>query len=586
MRRTYFLAALAVVATVLAGWAAIALAQNSGGQMPVPVQPPGAFPPAVPVPATFPPIAPPPGGTEQPAPIPSQPGLNPAPVAPTTPTTTPEPIPPQQHPQPQAPVVQSSPTIHTQPSAPAGDNSNIPDPGNPTGRQEPAVSIEWLGPAAAKVGQAGDYTILVRNACNIPVQQVLVRVRLSAGAAVVATEPAAVTEDNVLMWEVGTLLPKQEKNLQMRLMTPARGDVAAQAWVTFTGSTALRIKVREPKLVVKATAPEKVMVGDTPSFTLTVSNPGDGVTELVKLHAELSDGLESPRGKKFDFELGNLNPGESRSVQVLCNAKSAGEQFCMAAAEADAGLTAQDKAIANVIIPRLDLEVKGPKLRYLDRKAVYTFKITNPGDAAAVNVTLNDAMPTGLKFMQADMGGRHDFATRTVSWFLGEIGPGQSREVNMEVMCIESGEFTHKLTAQAARGLKVEGEMTTRVEGLSAIQLEVVDLEDPVEINGETIYEIRITNTGSKTETDVKLVCTLPADKQAFKAATGPSPYHAEGNEIVFDPLPKLAPRADAIYRVTVKCTAQGIAHFKARITSAVLTEPVTKEEPTRIYAD
>ena len=44
--------------------------------------------------------------------------------------------------------------------------------------------------------------------------------------------------------------------------------------------------------------------------------------------------------------------------------------------------------------------------------------------------------------------------------------------------------------------------------------------------------------------------------------------------------------RADAIYRVTVKCTAQGIAHFKARITSAVLTEPVTKEEPTRIYAD
>src|SRR5439155_1487165 len=84
---------------------------------------------------------------------------------------------------PQAPLVQSSPTIHTTPAAPAGDNTNIPDPGNPTGRQEPAVSIEWLGPAAAKVGQAGDYTILVRNACNIPVQQVLVRVRLSAGAA-------------------------------------------------------------------------------------------------------------------------------------------------------------------------------------------------------------------------------------------------------------------------------------------------------------------------------------------------------------------------------------------------------------------
>src|SRR5438876_1063801 len=264
MRRTYFQAALAVLATVLAGWAAIALAQSSGGPSPVPVQPPYQSP--VPIaPAPFPPVMPAAAGTDQPAPIPTQPGLNPAPVGPITPAA-PESVSPQTQP----PIVQSSPTIHTQPAG--TDNTSIPDPGNPTGRQEPAVSIEWLGPAAAKVGQAGDYTILVRNACNIPVQQVLVRVRLSAGAAVVATEPAAVTEDNVLMWEVGTLLPKQEKNLQMRLMTPARGDVAAQAWVTFTGSTALKIKVREPKLVVKATAPEKVMVGDTPSFKLTVSN--------------------------------------------------------------------------------------------------------------------------------------------------------------------------------------------------------------------------------------------------------------------------------------------------------------------------
>src|SRR5206468_11154765 len=116
------------------------------------------------------------------------------------------------------------------------------------------------------------------------------------------------------MWEVGTLLPKQEKNLQMRLMAPARGDVAAQAWVTFTGSTALRVKVREPKLVVKAAAPDKVMVGDTTSFPLTVSNPGAGVAAMVTLHADLSHGPETPRVKHLDYDLAILYPGESRSV--------------------------------------------------------------------------------------------------------------------------------------------------------------------------------------------------------------------------------------------------------------------------------
>jgi hypothetical protein len=128
--------------------------------------------------------------------------------------------------------------------------------------------------------------------------------------------------------------------------------------------------------------------------------------------------------------------------------------------------------------------------------------------------------------------------------------------------------------------------VTTKVEGLSAIALELIDIEDPVEVNGETTYEIKVLNTGTKTETDVKIVCTIPAEFEQFKSASGPTGYKVEGNEIVFEPLAKLAPRADAIYRIQVKCTTAGIAHFKARMTSAILTEPVTKEEATRIYQD
>lgn len=460
------------------------------------------------------------------------------------------------------------------------------DASNPTGKQEPAVSIEWTGPSAVRVGQSSDYGIVVRNTSAITVQQVIVRVRLAGQASVIAAEPKATVEDNVLMWDIGTLTPKEERSVQMRLLTPNRGDVAAQAWVTFTGATSMRLRVREPKLVVKAAAPERVMLGDVTTFGLTVANPGDGVAEQVKLLAELPEGLEHPRGKKLTFEVGNLNPGESRTVQVVCMAKSGGEQICLAFAEADAGLRADARAAATVMTPRLDLEVKAPKLRYLDRKAVYTFKVTNPGDAAAANVTLLDVVPAGQKVTSVDNGGRHDFANRAVTWFLGEIGPGQSREVNLEVQCTNTGEFVHKAAVQASRGLKNEAEATTRVEGLSAVAVELIDIEDPIEVNGEATYEVRVTNTGTKTESDVKLVCAFPADRQQFKTATGPSAFRVEGNEVVFEPLPKLAPRADAIYRVTVKCKTPGIANFKARVTSAILTDPVTKEEATRIYAD
>jgi Domain of unknown function DUF11 len=139
----------------------------------------------------------------------------------------------------------------------------------------------------------------------------------------------------------------------------------------------------------------------------------------------------------------------------------------------------------------------------------------------------------------------------------------------------------------AARGLRNDAEIITRVEGLSALLMELVDLDDPVEVGADTAYEIRVTNTGSKTETNLQLICTVP-DKMDFRGAAGAanSKFHVQGKDVIFEPLPKLAPRADAIYRVNVRGVAPGDLRFRARITADGLTEPVLKEESTKVYGD
>jgi uncharacterized repeat protein (TIGR01451 family) len=477
----------------------------------------------------------------------------------------------------------------------AGPKSFAPDekgtevsvtPDNPTGRQEAAVSLEWLGGApVAKVGQSAEYSLLVRNTSNIPVQRVVVGVHIPAGLTVQNTEPKASLDAGNMIWELGTLAAKQERSLQLRLQADTKGDVLAQAWVTFTGASIMRIRVREPKLLVKVACPEKVLVGDPAAFTLTVSNPGDGSADQVKIQAVLSDGLEHARGNKIDFDIGNLAAGESRNVTLLCATRVGGAQKCEAMASAEGSLTAKEAATLNVIMPRLDLHVDGPGLRYLDRKATYTLRVTNPGDAPATNVTVADTVPAGFKVLSASDGGRPDYQTRQVSWFLGEVGPGQTREVKLEVQAISPGEHHHKATAVGARGLRAEAEHTTRVEGLSALMIEMVDTEDPIEVNGDTAYEVRITNTGSKTETDIKLVATIP-DRMQFKNAQGPVSYREEGKTVTFMPIEKLAPRADALFRINVKALDPGTVRFKVQVTSTNLTEPVIKMEPTRIYAD
>jgi uncharacterized repeat protein (TIGR01451 family) len=390
-----------------------------------------------------------------------------------------------------------------------------------------------------------------------------------------------------MVWDLGTLVAKQERSLVLKMVADAKGDVMPQAWVTFTGSSVMRIRVCEPKLALKVATPEKAMVGDPAAFTLTVSNPGDGSADQVKIHAILSEGLEHARGNKIDFDIGNLAAGESRNVTLLCATRTGGAQKCEVAAEADGGLAAKDAATVNVIMPRLDLRLEGPGLRYLDRKALYTLKVTNPGDAPATNVTVADQVPAGFKVLAASDGGRHDFQTHTVSWFLGEVAPGQTREVKLEVQAINPGEHKHKATAVGARGLRAESEKLTRVEGLSALLLEMVDTEDPIETGGDTAYEVRITNTGSKTETDIKLVASVP-DKMQFKNAQCPPGvrYREEGKTVVFEPIAALAPRADAIFRINVKAMEPGTVRFKIQMTSTNLTEPVIKMEATRIYSD
>ena len=47
-----------------------------------------------------------------------------------------------------------------------------------------------------------------------------------------------------------------------------------------------------------------------------------------------------------------------------------------------------------------------------------------------------------------------------------------------------------------------------------------------------------------------------------------------------------MAPRADAIYRVNVKGTAPGDLRFRARIKADGLSDPVLKEESTKVYGD
>jgi len=459
--------------------------------------------------------------------------------------------------------------------------------GTSLGRQDPAVSLEWVGPPTAKVGQPVTYQLLVKNVSPTKVEAVTVRIPDAQGITIQATEPKAERLEGALGWVIGTLEPRQERRIDMQVLPGATGTVACNATVTFSGSSSMQMQVHQPKLTLKAASQPKAVAQDPATIMVTVTNPGDTVTERVKVKVLLSDGLEHSRGQSFEIDMGNLGASESRSAYVLCGAKTPGMQRCDLIATGEPGLSAQESVAVEVISPKLELIVSGPGMRYLDRQATFTYKVTNNGTAPANQVSVVNEVPPGFKVKAASDGGRHDFVTRTVSWTVGDMAPGESKEVRLELIAVTPGDHKNKAAVTAARGIRVDGEAATRIEGLPALLIELVDLDDPVEVGAPTSYEIRVTNTGTKTETNLQLICTMP-DKMDFAKAKGPlgCNHKVEGKEIVFDALPKLAPRADAVYRVHVKGSSAGDLRFQARVKADGLIVPVLKEESTRVYGD
>ena len=221
----------------------------------------------------------------------------------------------------------------------------------------------------------------------------------------------------------------------------------------------------------------------------------------------------------------------------------------------------------------------------MTRPADYTVRIKNTGTAAAQNVGLRCAIPKAFAYLEAGHGGRFDSTNKTVNWFVGTLEVGKEFVETFKLRAQEPGEYPIFAQAVAERGLKARAQQSTKVDGIAAILLEVVDVADPVEVGAETVYEILVTNQGTDFARSVNIKATVPEGMKII-SADGPTGNKIDGRTIHFGELSKLAPRADAIYRLKVRASKAGDARVEVQVTTDRLKTPVTELESTQVYSD
>ena len=123
------------------------------------------------------------------------------------------------------------------------------------------------------------------------------------------------------------------------------------------------------------------------------------------------------------------------------------------------------------------------------------------------------------------------------------------------------------------------------VEGLASLAFDVQATDEAIEIGGETTYQIHIVNQGSKAASNVQIAAIFPPELKATRAE-GPSRETIEEHRVQFEPLARLAPKAEATFRIRAQALQAGDLRVRVQLLTDDAHQPVTKEESTRVYAD
>lgn len=485
-----------------------------------------------------------------------------------------------------APTVQltvpsSEPPLDGAPAeTPAADGSPCPDD-TPT----PVVRLQLRAPASAAAGQELAYRICLESSAQAEAHHVTVRMPLPANARYVRANPEPSIREPELVWRLGTLKGCACREITLVLTAAGDGDITTCARVSFEHGQCVTTRLARPQLAVRKCGPTKAVLYDNLSYQIEVRNTGQVEATGVTVTDTLPDGLEHSSGKStLTWDLGTLKPGQCRCVEYQAIPKKPGRLCNKVVATAAGNLRAEAESCVEVGEARIELDMRGPERRFLTNPATYTITVTNAGTVVATNVTVTNLLPANATFVGATQGGR--LSTNQLQWPVGTLPPGTRRSLQMTLKAKGEGEVINKATASADRGLSAQAEVKTVFEGATGLTADVEVKDNPIEVGAQTTYTVRVMNQGALDATDLQVFATVPEQMQIV-AAKGPTAYKSEGQQVVFEPLPALAPKKEVRYEITVKAIHAGDVRFKVDLTAKQLPAgPVHREESTTIYAD
>ncbi len=450
----------------------------------------------------------------------------------------------------------------------------------------PAVYVETVGPSEVNVGKAAGFTITVHNAGETNAQGIVVRTTLPTDAELLKANPTPkVVVDNQIQFDIGDLAAKSERKINLEIIPRRPGAIALGTTLSLAVTTQSSVVVRQPRLAITCAAPTETIFGEVVTIKLKVTNTGDGVAEDVAVRQvrELDRSEQSPKIAQLPAQIGVLAAGESQEIELNVPASVAGALRANIVAEAAGGLEATAVADVRVRRPMIEIKSEGPSFRYVNRTGDYMIHLTNPGDAAAKNVTVQAQIPAGLQVVAAERRATFNRELGTLTWELLQVEPGSTVSLQYRIKGISEGEQRQQIMTIAEHGLNAQTTHVTRVGSVADITMTVSDTAGPIEVGGAVEYVIVVKNRGTKAAAQVRLTATMPEGLQVEQATT--AEYKVNGGAIEFASIDELKANEEKAYRINAVGRSAGEQRVRFVLTTDALSREIVAEESTLFYS-
>jgi uncharacterized repeat protein (TIGR01451 family) len=280
-----------------------------------------------------------------------------------------------------------------------------------------------------------------------------------------------------------------------------------------------------PGAALTLTGPNNAGVGQEVPYTITVNNTGKVASRSMTVTSLIPDNFEYVRstppavveGRQLTWTLGTLGPAQAHTVQPVFRATRVGPATVAASVVTEEGIRDSKQILTQITAPALKINMTGPATGVIGMPINYQITLTNPGDGPIANVVLNATYDPGLEAPQS---------ARTLTLAIGNLGPGESKNIPLTLTPRQVGSLTARVTATAEGGLSDRAEHTVVVQQ-AQLSLNMFGPRKRY-AGGKAEWDLRVTNTGDVPLTNVIVRNRLPSELRFESATEGGQPGAGE----------------------------------------------------------